>query len=148
MTDTQTPDLFAGVTLDNNTHTVQVRWRDTIPVTPGTLEDDKQYADIFGYTWYEWDDIDRDDRRVTLTRVVARGGHTVELYETSYFTRVKCADCEYSYADRYQVVTTPDATSQPVARCSEHAHRFRRSTFDLPGVTVHDSAYLRIGQHA
>lgn len=146
MTDTQTPDLFAGVTLDNNTHTVQVRWRDTIPVTPGTLEDDKQYADIFGYTWYEWDDIDRDDRRVTLTRVVARGGHTVELYETSYFTRVPCDRCEHSWAERYIVTTGDGWTTDPVPLCGNDLAMARRATRH-DGTTLTESAPLRIGQH-
>jgi hypothetical protein len=133
---------------DNSTHTVEIRWRDNVPVSAESLDRDRQYANIYGYTWHDWDDIDRDGRRVTLHRVVNKIGHTVALYETSYYTRVKCTDCDNYWAQHYIAVTDADGVTHPAAPfCGTHGDVVKKIADRTPGHTWTQSEPLRIGQH-
>lgn len=130
---------------DNSPHTVLVGWRNARP-EPLTEHDLTLARDTFGYTVYQWDDVNKSGDRVTLTRM-DKGDRQQWLYETSYFTRVKCADCEHSYAQVYQQITVGDMLSEAVPRCDTHAGFFRRGLCDMPDVTLYESETLRIGQH-
>jgi hypothetical protein len=147
MTDTrvQTVEIPADVK-DNNSLTVRVQWRGSVPEEL-TEQDLVTARWTFGYIVDQWDDVDRKGNRVTITRMDKRDGRNVWLYETSYFTRVKCAECAPRWAQVYQVVTIEGVSSDPVPRCGEHADVFRRATRGTPGVVVTESEPLRIGQH-
>lgn len=132
---------------DNSTHSIRIQWRSTRDASPHEVGSGRRHLATFGYTLYEWDDTDRDGTRVTLHRFVNREGHTVDLFATYYFTRTACAECEYSYASVYQVIQTEDGMSDAVPRCDEHADRFRRAIAGEPGVILHESERLRIGEH-
>jgi hypothetical protein len=151
MADTLTVEIPADV-LDNTSRTVQVRWRDTLDIDAEQLARTRKYAYLFGYTWTSWDDFDRDGERVTLHRVTDQTGCTVELYETSYYTRVACTDCEYycaySWAEAFYQVTDADGIAHPAAPfCGTHGHAVERIASREPGYSVARSAWLRIGQH-
>ncbi len=148
MTDTQVKVEIPADVKDNSPRTVRVRWRDTRQISQHTLEDDLYWArEVFGFTVHQWEDVDREQQPVTLTRIVNERGCTRELYETSYFTRVPCAECEYSYASVYQTIVDEDGeVIGPVPRCDTHAHIFRKLT-QREGVTLYESERLRIGQH-
>lgn len=147
MADTLTVEIPADV-LDNTPRTVQVRWRDTLDIDAEQLARTRKYAYLFGYTWASWDDFDRNGERVTLHRVTDRDGHTVELYETSYYTRVACTDCEYSWAVAFYQVTDADGITHPAAPfCGTHGDVVERIARREPGCSVARSAWLRIGQH-
>lgn len=146
MTNTLTVEIPADVK-DNSTHTVQVRWRDTIAAELDKW-DIEQAVTTFGYTVHRWDDVDRDGNRVTITRMDRADGRNVWLYETSYFTRVPCVTCDTSWASVYQTITNPAGESAgPVARCDMHAEDFRRAIRGVDTITLHESERLRIGQH-
>lgn len=132
---------------DNNTHTIRIQWRNNRDAYPDEIESARRYLDTFGYTLYEWDDTDGDDRRVTLHRFVNRHGHTVDLFATYYFTRVACCTHDAHYAERYASVTDQGGVTtiaQPY--CGECMYQLRRSA-RASGMTVNESEPLLIGQH-
>lgn len=130
---------------DNSGYTVVVRWRSTAP--QDLTERDLALArDTFGYTVYQWDDINKAGDRVTLTRM-DKDDRQVWLYETSYFTRVACADCEVRWAVVYQQITVDGLLSEAVPRCGTHADFFIRGLRGLSDVTLHESEPLNIGKH-
>lgn len=99
------------------------------------------------YDVYTWQDENPDGQRCRFDMLVSRDtGQVVHLFHTEYFTRVACAECEYSYASVYQVINTEDGMSEAVPRCDEHADRFRRLCAS-EGVTIYESERLLIGQH-
>jgi hypothetical protein len=129
---------------DNSPHTVRVQWRNVRDAKPDEVESGRRYLNTFGYTLYEWDDVDRDGTRVTLHRFVNREGRTVDLYATYYFTRVAChtGDWCYSYASHYILLLKDGepTTDGPLPYCEDH-QRFH------PSLTVRRSERLVIGQH-
>lgn len=132
---------------DNSPHSIRIQWRSVRDAWPDEIDSGKRSLSTFGYTLYEWDDVDADGIRVTMHRFVSQTGDTVDLFATYYYTRVACADCRHSYAEYYQRITTDTDTSEAVPRCGTHADMFRRSLRGVFGVTLHESEYLRIGQH-
>lgn len=100
-----------------------------------------------GLKHYRWHDVTPRGQRCRFDMVVGPDGTVVNLFHTEYFTRTACAECPYSYASVFQVITTEDGTSEPVARCGEHADRFRRAVAGAPGLVLTESEPLRIGQH-
>lgn len=134
---------------DNSPATVEVRWRDARPVTEDEFLIDKLYAAIFGYIVYEWETTDREGHRVTLTWFVGDHGEgrAVAAYETSYFTRVKCADCEYHWAQYYISVAAPHGDGKPFPQCGDHAAGVRSYQRRNPDAQVAFSEPLCIGQH-
>ena len=148
MTTTDTVEIPADVR-DNSRDVLRIQWRNTRRITEQGLRDTiRDACEIFGHAVYVWEDTDKDGNRVTLTRIVGRvTGLTFELFATYYYTRVACAECEYSWAQYYMTVTTPDGTSEPVARCGDHTRTFMNASRGIPGLTVNLSDPLRIGQH-
>lgn len=104
-------------------------------------------AYLVGYTHYQWQDTNPDGQRCRFDMIVNHEGDATYLLHTEYFTRVACAECEHSYASTYQVISTEEGSSEAVPRCDDHGDRFRRSVVGEPGVTMHESERLRIGQH-
>lgn len=132
---------------DNNTHTVRVQWTSTRPALPDEIELGRKYLRSFGRRVYEWDDVDRAGNRVTLTRFVRQDGQTIDLFETSYFTRVAClSDCA-GYAQRYASVTDQDGVVTIASPyCGDCMISLRKSARGS-GMTLNLSEPLRIGQH-
>jgi hypothetical protein len=146
MTDTVAVEIPADVK-DNNTTSIRVQWRSTRPVERDEIETGRKYRALFGYGLYEWDDVDRDGKRVTLHRFVNKDGQTVDLYATYYFTRVACTDCVYSYATSYIAVTDADGVTHPATPlCDWHGSAVRRMA-ERSGYTWSQSEPLEIGQH-
>lgn len=111
-------------------------------------ETDLILAHTFGYTAYEWDDVNPDGQRCRFHMITKPDGTVRHLYHTEYFTRTACAECAYSYAVVFQVITTDEMASDPVPRCGEHADRFRHAVAGTPGLVLTESEPLRIGQHS
>lgn len=104
------------------------------------------------FTHYTWTDTNPDEQRCRFDMIVDPDGMVVNLFHTEYFTRVACAECEYSYASVYQLITTGETDDEGVSnlavpRCDHHADRFRRACFGVPGVVLYESERLRIGQY-
>lgn len=133
--------------LDNSPAYIRIQWRSTRTATRNEWESALKYAPTFRYTTYEWDDVDLNGTRIRLLRIVRHDGQTVDLFGTYFFTRVACAECEYRYAQVYQVVRNQDGTSEAVPRCGTHADMFRRMVSREPGTELFESEPLRIGQH-
>lgn len=147
MTTTDTVEIPADV-LGNSRDVLRIQWRNTKRITVQGLRDTiRDACEMFGHAVYVWEDTDRDGNRVTLTRIVGReSGHTFELLATYYFTRVPCAYCESSWAQRfYRYANDPEGT-EPVPLCGTHGdatqHSARRNID-----TLHMSEPLNIGQH-
>lgn len=151
MNDTVTVEIPADVRDNSETVTDYAFMRHRSPDkgvrTPKQRDTDINNAPFFGYRHFTWHDVNPDGQRCRFDMLVDEGGQVVDLFHTEYFTRVKCAECEYSYAQYYMTVTTPDGTSEPVARCGEHTRTFMNASRGIPGVTVTLSEPLRIGQH-
>lgn len=153
MTGTQAPVVKIPADIkDNSTHIVRIQWRSTRAAHPDEIESGRRCLATFDYTLYEWDDVDRTGARVTLHRFVNREGFTVDLFATYYCTRVKCADCEWSWSSVFQVVRSigPGSThedSVAVPRCDYHADVMRRNCVGLASVQLLESEPLAIGQH-
>lgn len=132
---------------DNSMHTVRVQWRGVRDARPDEVESGRRYLDTFGYTLYEWDDVDRDGTRVTLHRFVNRDGQTVDLYATYYYTRVKCDRCDHSYASRFVKQVGEGWEAGPYPLCDNDLYMARRVNSREPSVTLLVSEPLIIGQH-
>lgn len=153
MTGTQAPTVKIPADIkDNSTYVVRIQWRGTRAAQPDEIESGRWYLATFGYTLYEWDDVDRTGARVTLHRFVNHEGQTVDLFATYYCTRVKCADCELYWSSVFQVVRSigPGGThedSVAVPRCDYHADVMRRNCAGLASIRLLESEPLTIGQH-
>ncbi len=133
---------------DNSPHSIRIQWRSVRDAWPDEIDSGKRSLSTFGYTLYEWDDVDADGIRVTMHRFVSQTGDTVDLFATYYYTRVKCTDCEYSYATRYIAVTDSDGITHRAAPfCDEHGRVVKRITNQQAGFSWHESEPLLIGQH-
>lgn len=147
MTETRTVEIPADVK-GNSTHTIRVQWGGTRDARPDEVESGKRFLDLFGYTLYEWDDIDQTGTRVTLHRFVNREGQTVDLFATYHFTRVKCTDCEHHWATSYLQVTDRDGNVHPAAPfCDYHGEAVKKTSERLRGQSIAESERLHIGQH-
>lgn len=156
MTDTITVEIPANVK-DNSPRTVRVQWRSSV-ADELTEQDLRLAREVFGYTVYVWDDVDRDGNRVTLTRMDKADGRNVWMYETSYFTRVACHMGEWcpSYATYY---VRQDDPREPVEEaqpyCDTHTAEIIGQPLNLrehsyiteDGDLILLSERLRIGQH-
>lgn len=149
MNDTQAPTVkIPADVLHNSPHTVRIVSNGTRALFGDELNNTRQNTQLFGYTMYEWDETSKDGDRITLTWFADSAGRAVWLYETTYYTRVKCEQCEYHWASVYQMITTTsDIVTVPVARCDEDAREFRRSMGHEPHATLHESERLNPGRH-
>lgn len=148
MTEIQTPTVeIPADVLHNSPHSIRIQWCGTRDAQPDEITSAKRHLKTFGYTLYEWDDVDQDGTRVTLHRFVDRGGHTVDLFATYYYTRVKCADCEYHWAQYYVSVDVPHGDGSAFPQCGEHAADVRRYQRRNPDAQVAFSEPLNPGQH-
>lgn len=146
MSDTLAVEIPADVK-DNNHHTVRFQWRGVVDETL-TAQDLVRARTTFGYVVDQWEDVDKQGQRVTLTRMDKRDGKNVWFYGTYHFTRVACTDCESSYAQVYLSVTDSDGVTHPAAPfCDTHADVVRKITRHQRGYSIAESEPLRIGQH-
>jgi len=151
MSDTITVPIPSEV-IDNSARIVRVRWRDTVPVTERQLQETINDAAYFGYTTMQWDDVGAKGERITLTRIISETGSTLELYETSYHTRIDCARCSIHWAQAYVVIEQDGVTTDPEPLCGTHLgmerERIGRAKRDVGlDIRLHESAPLNIGQH-
>jgi hypothetical protein len=124
------------------------------PPTFASRDRQIELADLFGYTHYQWFGTTQGTRhgwgagqRYRVDLLVNRDGEVVYHFLTMYFTRVACAECEYSYASVYQVIATEEEISEAVPRCDFHADVFRRAVAGTPGLVLAESEHLISGQH-
>lgn len=123
------------------------------PPTPASRDKDINLADLFGYTHYRWFGTTQGDRdgygagqRYRVDLLVDRDGKTVNHFLTLYFTRVGCASCEYSYAQRFAQYADAPEGHHPIPLCGDHLD-FERRAARHDGRTLLESEPLRIGQH-
>lgn len=138
---------------DNNeavTDYVYMGWRrpDKGIVTPQQRDAAIMWSDGHGYVRYQEYDTNPDGQRCRFDILLNVAGEMVHFFHTEYFTRVACAECEYSYASVYQLLTEEidDEILDAVPRCDHHADRFRRLCA-REGTELLESERLRIGQH-
>lgn len=137
---------------DNSPRVVRVvsngeRLSEGVTMSGPMLDHYRAKTSLYSYTMHEWDDVNPAGHRVTYTWFADRYGALVWVYETEYFTRVKCAECEHRYAQRYVITVGQDGRrSDPTPLCGTHVDVTRRAANRMGG-TFLLSEPLRIGQH-
>lgn len=151
MPDTLTVDIPADV--KDNSRTIRaMRWRGGVLISEEDLKRDRGFAAHFGHAVYEWDDVAQNPdgtpgARQSWVHIVSEHGHSLELFLIEYFTRVKCADCEYHWAQYYVSVDVPHGDGSAFPQCGNHAAAVRSYQRHHPDAKVAFSEPLRIGQH-
>lgn len=123
-------------------------------VEPGYRDTTIRYAKTFGYTHYQWTDVNQGNsagggagQRTRFDMLVKADGTVTHLFHTEYFTRVACATGGFchSYASHYAVVVKDGkpTTDGPLPYCDEHLSMIEREAER----SVARSERLFIGQH-
>lgn len=124
--------------------------------SPAERDTDIRYADLYGYTRYQWYDVNQGhqdgrgpgQQRCRFDMLVKDDGTVTHLFHTEYFTRVACPTHNTRYAACYASVTNHETgvTTLPRPYCDDCMKHLDRSARDS-GMTVNRSEPLIIGQH-
>lgn len=152
---TLTVEIPADVKDNSETVTDYAFRRDLSPHTwPHTIDervDSIRWSDDHGYVRYWWHDVSPDGQRCRFDWLLNVQGGTAHLFHTEYYTRVACAHCDSSYAERFIREAGPDAEIALEPVCGFHLG-MRRKTVENKVACGHrvqliESEPLRIGQH-